>query len=181
MHKFRLGRLTRSPYSCSHCYKCSTECWVCQSWESVQPRVVHRLFESDWHVLCSARYHRVRKRCACWSWITACTASWIGILPSLNDGQWRSFSNRCCRLLISWANRLLRQRAARCSQDRRAAGGVFLATGLCIQEINLRSPAVAVSGTEDGKRSRAAGEADTVVRTSIKSHAETVEARIIAI
>ena len=42
MHKFRLDRLTRSPYSCSHCYKCSTECWDCQSWESVQ----------EWYTVC---------------------------------------------------------------------------------------------------------------------------------
>lgn len=50
-----------------------------------------------------------------------------------------------------------------------------------MQETNVRNSAAAVSATEDGNRSRGAGEADAVVRKLINSHVETIEARIIAI
>ena len=50
-----------------------------------------------------------------------------------------------------------------------------------MQEINVRNSTAAVSGTEDGKRSRGAGEADTVVRRLINSDVETTEARIMSI
>ena len=56
-----------------------------------------------------------------------------------------------------------------------------LATGLGVQRINVRISAAAVSGTEDGKRSGAAGKADTTVRILIRSAVKTTEARIIAI
>ncbi len=50
-----------------------------------------------------------------------------------------------------------------------------------MQRLNLRSWAAAVSGTDDRKRSRAAGEAATVVRTVINSDVKTIEARIVAV
>lgn len=49
------------------------------------------------------------------------------------------------------------------------------------RRVNVRCSAAAVSGTEDGKRSRAAGEADTVAHILINSDVETIEERIIAI
>ena len=50
-----------------------------------------------------------------------------------------------------------------------------------VQEIYVRISTAAVSVAEDGKRSRTAGEADTMARTLIKVDVETIDARIIAI
>ena len=49
-----------------------------------------------------------------------------------------------------------------------------------MQRVNVRKFAGAVLDTEDLKRSRTAGEAETIVRIQINSDIETIEARIIA-